>query len=98
MVIYSGGSLDANHGHPSSINKWANQALKNKAKPPLRILNISALDYFNIDMKMKIMCFPIRTCHFLFGRFFFTPVFLMECEIKMNIHVFFGIPGLQLVV
>lgn len=50
MVIYLGGSLDANHGRPLSTNNGANEALKNKVKPPLKILNISALGYFNIDM------------------------------------------------
>lgn len=73
MVIYLGGSLDANHDCPLSINNWTNQALKYKAKPvPLKNLNVSALNYFNIDMEMKIMCFPIRICRFLFARFFYT--------------------------
>lgn len=48
-------------------------------------------------MEMKIMWFSIRTCKFLFGRFF-TPVLLMKCEIQMNPLIFFGTPALQPVV
>lgn len=53
-----------------SIKNWAILALKKKGKPPLNILNNCDLNYFIIDMDIKIMYFPIRKCHFSLSRYF----------------------------